>query len=168
MKGHRCIAARMALALAAAISVQSAAQQQAAPAAASIDDASWLAGRWVGTGLGGEIEEVWSPPQGGQMIGHFALRREGRPVFYELLMIDVAEAGGIRMRVKHFNPDFTAWEDRDGWHTFDPHEAAPRSIRMNGLWLRLDGEELVIAITLRDRASGTSRDHELRLRRAPL
>ena len=30
-------------------------------AAANIADASWLAGRWVGEGLGGRVEETWAP-----------------------------------------------------------------------------------------------------------
>ena len=35
-------------------------------ATSQLDQAAWLAGRWVGTGMGGEVEEVWSPASGGQ------------------------------------------------------------------------------------------------------
>ena len=62
--------------------------QVAPPPAATIDGAAWLAGRWVGTGFGGQMEETWSPPVGGQMIGHFRYWREGEPQFYEIMMMD--------------------------------------------------------------------------------
>ena len=159
------LAALLAAALASAPAPAQAPPAQAPRA--SIDDASWLAGRWIGEGLGGAIEEVWSPAQGGQMVGHFALIRNGVPSFYELMLLD-AQEGGLRLRVKHFNPDFTAWEDRGGWHSFEPEAVEPDDIRFSGLRLRREGEQLLITITLRDRASGTTQDHLLRLRRAPL
>lgn len=150
----------------AAAPVAAATENPAASASTSIDDAAWLAGRWIGTGLGGDVEEVWSPPRGGQMVGHFALVRDGQPEFYELMLVDVVEAG-VRMRVKHFNRDFTAWEDRGGWHTFEPRSVEPGIIRMSGLVLRRDGDELLVTITIRER-SGAVQEHKLRLRRAPL
>jgi hypothetical protein len=156
---------RVALA-AAALAFASAPAAAQAPRA-SIDSASWLAGRWIGEGLGGTIEEVWSPAQGSQMVGHFALIRDDAPVFYELMLLDAPEAG-LRLRVKHFHPTFVAWEDREGWHTFEPAASEPDLLRFNGLTLRRQGDELLITITLRDRATGTTTDHELRLRRAPL
>lgn len=134
---------------------------------AAIEQAQWLAGRWVGEGLGGTIEEVWSPAQGGQMVGHFALYRDGAPIFYELLLID-EQPGGLRMRVKHFNPDFTGWEERGGWHSFEPVSAGPHSLAFRGLALRREGEELLISLTLRDRATGATNEEQLRLRRSPL
>ena len=42
----------------------------AAPAA-DIADLAWLAGHWVGEGLGGRATEVYSAPAGGQIVGHF-------------------------------------------------------------------------------------------------
>jgi hypothetical protein len=131
----------------------------------SIDDAAWLAGRWVGEGLGGHVEESWSAAMGGQMVGHFALVQNNRPVFYEIMLIDV-QPGGLRLRVKHFNPDFTAWEDKAGWHSFEPVAAAREDLRFRGLWLRRDKEELLITVTLRG-DDGVPKEHLLRLRRAP-
>lgn len=131
----------------------------------SIDDASWLVGRWVGEGLGGQVEETWSPAHGGQMVGHFMLARAGKPVFYELMLMDLLPTG-LRLRVKHFNPDFTAWEDKAGWHSFEPVSASPQSLRFRGLWLRREDEELLITISLREK-DGVAKQHLLRLRRAP-
>ena len=135
-------------------------------APATIDDASWLAGRWVGEGLGGQVEETWAPAAGGQMVGYFQLVKGGKPAFYEILLLD-AQPGGLRMRVKHFNPDFTAWEDKAVWHSFEPVSVTPDVISFKGLTLARAGDELLITVTLKAR-DGTVTDHPLKLKRAPL
>ena len=139
----------------------------AAPArGAGIDDASWLAGRWVGEGLGGTIEETWAPAAGGQMIGHFQLVKGGKPSFYELMLLD-AQPGGLRLRVKHFNPDFTAWEDKAVWHSFEPVSVVANSLRFKGLSFDRAGDRLTINVTLRAK-DGSVTTHPITLRRAPL
>lgn len=143
-----------------------AALAQAAPPQANIDDAAWLAGRWVGEGLGGTIEETWAPPAAGQMVGHFRLLKQGKVEFYELMLLDVVE-DGVRMRVKHFRPDFVGWEEKDGWHAFKPVGASDGELRFGGLILRRTGDELLITITFR-KDDGTRDDQLIRLRRAPL
>ena len=135
-------------------------------AAATIADASWLSGRWVGEGLGGTVEETWAPAAGGQMVGHFQLVKDGKPVFYELMMLDV-QPRGLRLRVKHFNADFTAWEDKGGWHSFEPVSAEPNLLNFNGLTLARDGETLNIVVTMKQK-DGRIEQVPLKLRRAPL
>jgi hypothetical protein len=138
-----------------------------APAAAqTIDAAAWLAGRWIGEGLGGTVEETWAPPAGGQMVGHFQLVKAGKPVFYEIMLLD-AQPMGLRLRVKHFNPDFTAWEDKAGWHSFEPVGVTADGLAFKGLKFRRSGDELVVTVTFRDK-DGRLRDEPIRLRRAPL
>lgn len=141
-----------------------------APAAraqtATIDDAAWLAGRWVGEGFGGQMEEAWAPPVGGQMVGHFRYWRDGEPQFYEFLMMDVVE-DGVRMRVKHFNPDMTGWEDRAEWHTFEPVSAGPQALLFNGLEIRREGEDRIV-MTIRLRRGDVVEEEILRFQRAPL
>lgn len=135
-------------------------------AAATIADASWLSGRWVGEGLGGTVEETWAPAAGGQMVGHFQLVKDGKRVFYELMMLDV-QPRGLRLRVKHFNADFTAWEDKGGWHSFEPVSAEPNLLNFNGLTLARDGETLNIVVTMKQK-DGRIERVPLKLRRAPL
>ena len=135
-------------------------------AAATIADASWLPGRWVGEGLGGTIEETWAPAAGGQMVGYFQLVKDGKPVFYELMLLD-ASPKGLRMRVKHFNADFTAWEDKAGWHSFEPVAAEPNVLKFNGLTLERKGDEMTIVVTLKQK-DGRIEHMPLKLRRAPL
>jgi hypothetical protein len=144
-----------------------AAMQAPAAAPVSIDDAAWLAGRWVGEGLGGQVEETWAPPQGGQMVGHFRLTRAGAPVFYELMLIDV-HAGGLRLRVKHFNPDFTGWEERGASHTFTPRSAAPGDLRFDGLRLQREGDNMTATVRTRQDGARHAEDITFRFRRAPL
>jgi hypothetical protein len=127
---------------------------QAQTRAATIDDAAWLAGRWVGEGFGG------------QMIGHFRHWRDGQPHVYEFMVMDVVE-GGVRMRLKHFNPDYTAWEDRETWTTFEPVSVSSDAIIFDGLAIRRESEDR-IAMTIRIRDGGTVNEHILRFQRAPL
>ncbi|HET9231942.1 MAG TPA: DUF6265 family protein [Vitreimonas sp.] len=131
-----------------------------------IESASWLAGRWVGEGLGGELEETWSTPASGQMVGHFRLVRDGVVAFYEICLLDVVD-GGLRMRVKHFNPDFVGWEERDGWHAFNPVSVSEDTLLFTGLTLRRVGDD-ALEIVLSIRYPDGVREETLRLRRAPL
>lgn len=70
-----------------------------------------------GDGLGGRTEEVWTAPDGGVMLGMFRLLRNDKPAFYELLIITDTPRG-LAMRLKHFNPDMTAWEEKEKFIEF--------------------------------------------------
>jgi hypothetical protein len=137
-----------------------------APVEVTIEDAAWLAGRWVGEGFGGQMEEAWAPPVGGQMIGHFRYWREGQPQFYEFLIMEVAD-GGLRMRLKHFNPDFTTWEEREQWTTFEPVSVGADGIVFDGLTIVREGEDRMV-MTIRIRRGETVSEEVLRFARAPL
>lgn len=139
---------------------------QPATETVTIDRASWLAGRWVGEGLGGEMEEIWSPPVGGQMIGHFRLVQNGAPVFYEFMVLDVAD-GGLRMKLKHFNPDYSAWEEREEWVTFTPVSSSADEIVLSALTIRRTAPD-AMTMRLRLRNGENVQEHTLTFRRAPL
>lgn len=132
--------------------------------AASIEDAAWLAGRWTGTGLGGQLEEVWSAPAGGQMVGHFRLVSDGKPVFYEFMLLDVAD-GGVRMRLKHFNPDHTAWEEKDAWTTFTPVSVSAEKLVFSALTIERMGPD-ALTMTLKMRRDGKVVEEIMKFRRA--
>jgi len=80
--------------------------------AATIDAVAWIAGRWVGDGLGGTVEEVYSPAVGGVILGHVVVARRGEPAFLELVQIR-EEHASLVYRVKHFDPDLKAHEEKD-------------------------------------------------------
>ena len=68
-----------------------------APAKAAIGDMAWLAGAWVGTrGAEGatSIEERWSPPLGGALLGVSRTVTRGRMTAFEFLRI-VERDGGL-------------------------------------------------------------------------
>ena len=80
---------------------------------ASIEDVSFLAGPWTGEGLGGCAEEVMAPASGGQIMGMFRqMKPEGGLRFYEFYTFS-EEGGSLVLRIKHFNPDLTGWEEKD-------------------------------------------------------
>ncbi len=80
--------------------------------AASIDQVAWVAGHWHGEAFGGQVEEVWSKPAGGAMMGMFRLVQGGEVGFYEILTL-LEEEGSLVFRLKHFNSDLTGWEEKD-------------------------------------------------------
>ncbi len=57
------------------------------PAPTKIETMNGLAGRWVGEAMGGTTEEIWSPPDAGEMIGMFRFIKDGKTSFYELMTI---------------------------------------------------------------------------------
>lgn len=66
-----------------------------APAPAVIGDLEWLVGPWVGTrSSGASIEERWTPPLGGAMLGVSRTVSRGRMSAFEYLRI-VERDGGL-------------------------------------------------------------------------
>ena len=81
-------------------------------------DLAWLAGRWLGTRAGDEIEEIWSGPAGGTLMGMFRWLRGGKVRFFEIITLEPAGAGMV-LRLKHFDPGLLGWEEKDQSVTFD-------------------------------------------------
>ncbi|MCZ6837068.1 MAG: DUF6265 family protein [Planctomycetota bacterium] len=65
-----------------------------APAQATIADLTWLADAWVGTRRTASIEERWTPPLGGAMLGVSRTVKGGSMVAFEYLRI-VERDGGL-------------------------------------------------------------------------
>lgn len=65
-----------------------------APAEAEIDAMAWLAGAWVGAMRQASIEERWSPPLGGAMLGVSRTVSRGSMVAFEYLRV-VERDGGL-------------------------------------------------------------------------
>lgn len=57
------------------------------PVKATIEDMAWLAGAWVGTRGKSSIEERWSPPGGGAMLGVSRTVKGEKMVAFEFLRI---------------------------------------------------------------------------------
>ena len=100
--------------------------------AATLEDAAWLIGSWTGTAFGQRFEEVWNPPSAGSMVGMFKLYEGDEVQFYELLLLRI-EDGTLSLAVRHFNPDFTAWEDKDESVGFRLVKLAEGELHFGGL-----------------------------------
>jgi len=61
--------------------------------AEGVEQLSWLTGAWIGEGLGGEIEEYWTPPKGGTMHAAFRLVTGGETRIIEYLLITETPEG---------------------------------------------------------------------------
>lgn len=106
--------------------------------AATLEDVSWLVGSWAGEAFGSRFEQGWNPPSAGSMIGFFKLLNEDGVVFYELLLL-VEEEGSLSLKVKHFNPDFSAWEDKADYVRFRFIKAEEDAVHFSGIsFYRID------------------------------
>lgn len=132
---------------------------------ATLREMAWLVGRWTGTGLGGSTEENWSAPAGGAMMGMFRLVKDGTVVFYEFLTL-VEQAGSLALKLKHFNPDLTGWEEKADFVTFRLLKTAPDAAYFGGLTFRRIGKDAVeIFLAIRNRADGVLREERFAMTR---
>ena len=69
----------------------------------------WIVGHWGGEMWGGSVEEIWTAPQAGSMMGMFRFVRNGRIGVYELLAIEQDESGPV-LRLRHFGRGLVARE----------------------------------------------------------
>lgn len=133
--------------------------------AARVTDMAWLSGRWAGEGLGGQIDEVWSDPAGGAMVGYFRLVKDGKPVFYEILTLLESE-GSVELRLKHVNPDMTGWEEKNGFVTFRLVKLDATGAYFGGLtFRRVDEHTMEGYLALRNRTDGSVREEKFVYRR---
>lgn len=109
---------------------------------ATIADAAWVAGRWVGEGFGATVEEVMSPPMTNAMIGHFAMADKSGPKFYEIVQIR-EEKGSLVYRVKHFHPDLKGWEEKDKTIDFPLVAVEREALYFDGLTIKRTGPDEV-------------------------
>ena len=108
---------------------------------ATLDDVAFLEGHW----RGGEdfiFEETWSAPEGGVMTAMARGVSGGALRVLEYIVV-AQEDAGLVMRFKHFNADYstweedgkfvslplTAWSENDATFSIDPPSLTVKSIR---------------------------------------
>lgn len=117
--------------------------------AASLEDVSWLVGNWSGEAFGAEFEQHWNPASGGSMVGLFKLLDGNEVSFYELLLL-VEEEGSLSLKVKHFNPDFTAWEEKQDYITFRYIMSEDDAVHFSGIsFYRVDDKTMNAYLVMR-------------------
>jgi hypothetical protein len=133
--------------------------------AARVADLAWLAGRWTGEGLGGRVEEAWSPPDGSAMVGYFRLVKDDKPVFYEIMTL-IEVDGSVELRLKHVNADMTGWEDKEKFVTFRLVRQDSSGAYFSGLTFRRVGADSIeVYLALRS-PDGRVREEKFLFRRA--
>ncbi|WP_428236034.1 DUF6265 family protein [Gracilimonas sp.] len=111
-----------------------------------IEDFSWLVGSWTGDGFGGISHETWAEPVNGTMMGMYRhINADGDLVFYEFLLLD--ETG---LRLKHFHPDLTGWEEKDDMLTFEMISYTTDKIELKGLTFEKKSDtEMTISLKMK-------------------
>lgn len=97
---------------------------------------AWLSGNWRGQVGSDVVEEMWSGPAAGTLMGMFRWLQGDGVRFYELLAIE-AEAQGVVLRIKHFYPGLKGWEEKNEAVNFDLVALAGQE----AIFSRRDGEE---------------------------
>jgi len=106
----------------------------------SFDDLAFLEGAWKG-GEDFTFEEIWSGPEGGVMTAMARGVKSGTLAVLEYIVVSDEDAGLV-MRFKHYNADFSTWEEagpvtlvltdaseNDVTFTADPPSETVKSIR---------------------------------------
>ncbi|MBN3583593.1 hypothetical protein JYB64_14435 [Algoriphagus aestuarii] len=125
------------------------------PGKGSIKELDWLVGYWTGTGLGGECDETWMPEVDGNMVGTFRFWSEGKLVFTEFMNL-VQEGETFYLKLKHFNPDLSGWEEKEKWTTFRLVETADNTIWFHGFTMKRVGDELLLWLELEENGEKTT------------
>ena len=102
---------------------------------ATLADIELLVGHWKGDFLDATAEELWLPAAGGSMLGVYRLYKEGKIVFYEI-MLAVEEERSVSIKLKHFHPDLKGWEEKDKTVSFRLIKASADTIWFEGLTFR--------------------------------
>ena len=124
----------------------------------------FIVGNWRGEGLGGTVEEFWTPASGGSMNGLFRLVHGDELALSEHMAVDTLD-GRPTMRVKHFSDTFEAWEDKAESVDFPLVRAEPGVLYLSGLTIRADGPDALVYYLLMGTPDGGRREQVLRYTR---
>jgi hypothetical protein len=83
--------------------------------AVTLEDFSWLAGRWEGHLGPMTAEQQWMTPRNGTMQGFFRLTDSEKTIVIELFTIRETP-GGIEFYFRHFSPELKPWEEKEAYH----------------------------------------------------
>jgi len=119
---------------------------------AGLEQVSWIQGRWQGPGIEGHAAvENWLPPTGNTMVGTFIQTDSAGDIMFTEHMYLMEEAGSLVLRLKHFNPDLTGWEEKDDTTSFPLRAITPCRADFRALTMRCDrADGLVVAVRIRN------------------
>lgn len=132
--------------------------------AAVYEALGWLEGCWRGPGFDGEMSECWMRTASGELVGAFQYSAGGELQFSEMLMIGTA-GGAFGYHVKHFNRDFTGWEENGEQVSFPFRALDGDRVVFGGLVLEPDGPDAMLAHLDMRRSDGSVRTVDFRFTR---
>ncbi len=131
---------------------------------AAIQGMDWMAGTWSGAMWGGTFTAYYTTPEGGKLLSHSALHREGKQAFYEFELFEIRGQHVVLQpfpRGKQVTPLTLASHDpKNRIATFEnPDKDYPTRI----VYQRVSDDTLVITLT--DPHGGTKKKEQFELRR---
>ena len=101
------------------------------------------------------------------MLGAFRLHKKEGKGFYELFAIE-EEGESLVFIVKHFNPDWVGWEEKDKALRLRLSRVAPGTLAFGGVVFEKQGDDgLVVKLAIRQK-DGRLDHHTLTYRRKAL
>lgn len=79
----------------------------------NVRDLAFLTGRWVTTSPWCDMEEHWTRPMGDNMMCAYRCVKDGRVVYYQLIIVEQTEKEGPVMYLRHFSRGGIGWEEKD-------------------------------------------------------
>lgn len=110
---------------------------------AKISDLAWLEGCWRGSAFNGVGAECWVQGTDGHMTGLFQLVQNGELSFTEIMHLADFEDGPA-LRVKHFHPDITGWEEKGDFISFSLQSADDQGAVFSGLTFAREGDNRLV------------------------
>jgi hypothetical protein len=82
------------------------------PLLVKVDSLAWLAGHWIGKVSDDDVEEIWTQPSNGSLLGMFRWFRDGEIRVIEIITIANFD-GATCMKFKHLDDRLSSWEAQD-------------------------------------------------------
>lgn len=118
---------------------------------ANLEVIKWLAGHWRGEAFGGIVEEIWTPPFGGSMMGAFKLVVDNKVQFYEIETIQEIDSTLI-LQLKHFHSDLRGWEEKDETVDFKLVKVTPNKVYFEGFTIeKISKDEINMYVNIGDK-----------------
>ncbi len=105
----------------------------------SLDDISFIDGRWRGEFNGGPIDGSWTGPLGDNIVGFLRMMKDGKATLYEIFAFEQTENGPV-VRVKHFKPGMISLEEMEVSDTYKFIEAGKNT----ALFEKMDGSVRIL------------------------
>ena len=115
-----------------------------------------ISGHWRGEAFGGITEEIWSPPFGESMMFVFKLTLGDSVLFYESGAI-MEEDESLILKLKHFNRDFTGWEEKNETVDFRLVKVETNKLYFEGFTFeKINIDEINIYVDIEDKEGNIS------------